>query len=146
MPWRPWTPLRISPLIRIASVVTMEYLHHWTRCLGQYSLWRAEFHQTYYNLLTCLSYPQIPQYFFSLKELCDALAHCIMYSLPYVFFFSVWRTCLSYRKLEPHHWLGRMLRLCNQDCWDPLLSFHTAGLPLPLLHPACPICTETKGL
>src|SRR3954469_7470693 len=71
---------------------------------------------TYYNLLTCLSCPRFPRCFFSLKELCDALAHHMMYSFASFFFFSVWRTCPSHRKPETHHWLGRMVHLYNQDC------------------------------
>src|SRR3954471_22210584 len=102
--------------LMIASDVTMDHLLYLTECLGQFSLSRAEFHQTYYNLLTCLSCPRFPRCFFSLKELCDALDHHMMYSFAYFFFFSVWRTCPSHRKPETHHWLGRMVHLYNQDC------------------------------
>ena len=71
------------------SAVTMDNLHHLTGCLGQYSLWREQFHETFHNLLTCLSRHPLPRCFFSLKELCGALAHRIMYSLPYLFFLGL---------------------------------------------------------
>src|SRR6266496_6142125 len=92
-----------------------------------------QFHQNFHNLLICLSCHPLRRCFFFRKELCGALAHRMMYSLPYLFFFSVWYTCPSHRKPVPHHWLGRMVRLCTQDCSDPLLSFCTVGLHVPRL-------------
>src|SRR3954470_19568577 len=68
-------------------VVSMENLHSLTRCLGHPSPRRAEFHETYHNLLTCLSCPPLPRCFFFLKELCGALAHRLMYSFSYFFIF-----------------------------------------------------------
>ena len=65
--------------------VTMDNLHRLTWCSGQHSLWREQFHETFHNLLTCLSCPPLPRCFFSLKELCGTLAHRMMYSLPYLF-------------------------------------------------------------
>src|SRR4051812_38089269 len=56
--------------------------------LGSVFTVKEEFHETFHNLLTCLSCPPLPQGFFSLKELCGALAHRMMYSLPYLSFFS----------------------------------------------------------
>ena len=72
----------------ITLSVTMEHLHYLTRWLGRPSLRREEFQQSPHNLLTCLSCPRLPRCFFSLKELCDALAHCLMYPwLAYFFLF-----------------------------------------------------------
>jgi hypothetical protein len=61
------------------------------------------------------------------------------------FIFLVWRTC-SHRKPEPYHWLGRMVHLCYQDCWDSLLSFCTAGLPLPILIQLDPFTRKQRDL
>ena len=74
-------------------VVAMDKLLHLTRGLGQFSLRRAGFHQTYCNLQTCLSCPPLPRCFFFLKELCGVLAHHMVYSLPCLFSLSVWKTC-----------------------------------------------------
>ena len=64
----------------------MENLHHLTGCSGQYSLWMEQFHQTFHNLLTCLSCHPLAWCFSSQKELSAALAHRMMHSLPYLFF------------------------------------------------------------
>src|ERR1041385_5967418 len=105
-----------------------------------------EFHETFHNLQTCPSCPPILRCLFFLKELCGALAHRMMYSLPYLFFCSVWYTCPSHRKPAPHDWLGRMVRLCTQDCSDPLLSFRTVGLPVPRLLTDCPFALKQRDL
>ena len=83
------SPISLSSVVVFFCAVAMENLHHLTGCMGQFSLWRAEFHETYYNLLTCLSSHPLPRCFFSLKELCCALAHRTMYSFA-DFFFSIW--------------------------------------------------------
>src|SRR3954466_6687026 len=102
----------------------MDNLHHLTRFLGQSSLQREEFHETFHNLLTCLSCPPLPRGFFSMKELCGALDHRMMYSLPYLSFFSFCLTCPSHRKPEPHHWLGRMVCLCTKGCCHSVLRVY----------------------
>src|SRR3954465_13455989 len=47
-----------------------------------------QFHQTFHNLLTCLSCHPLPRCFSSQKKLCAALAHRTMHSLPIIFSFS----------------------------------------------------------
>ena len=89
----------LSAMITLS--VTMEHLHYLTRWLGRPSLRREEFQQIPHNLLTCLSCPRLPRCFFSLKELCDALAHCLMYlSLAYFFPFQ------TGHKWEPNEGIG----------------------------------------
>ena len=74
----------------------MDNLHHSTRCLGQFSLWRGEFHQTYCNLLTCLSCPPLPRCFFSLKELSlQEICQLVTLHIGHwkVTFFHLWPFC-----------------------------------------------------
>ena len=80
-----------SSLVSFAYIaVTMDNLHRLTGCLGQPWLWREEFHETFHIVQTCLSCPPLPWCLFSLKQVCGSLAHRMMYSLPYLIFFSVW--------------------------------------------------------
>jgi len=68
----------------------MDNLHYLRWCLDQFLPWRVEYHQTYYNLLTCLSCPLLPRCFFFLKELCGALAHRMMCTLAFFFLEIHW--------------------------------------------------------
>ena len=55
----------------------------------------------------------------------------VLASLSFIFLGLV--DMSSHRKHAPHHWLGKMVHLCTQDCSDPLLSLRTLGLPVPRL-------------
>ena len=80
------SPTSVSIVFVFFCAVAMENLHHLTGCLGQFPVWRAEFHETIIIFWhVCLV---IHPHDVSFPWLCGALAHWTMYSFS-DFFFSV---------------------------------------------------------